>query len=148
MRSAVFGDFRPVERTWERAARRATTPAETAVALVKRCVALETVSVPASATPERALGGDRGPEDRFVAAWSEALRNRAATLTRVCVQRPLSVPNLARLLANVAGETGLPRLAELLPRRPPTRAKASRRRRTRWRTRSWTSSRCVPRSEK
>ena len=113
MRSAVFGDFRPVEAYRERAARRATTPAETAVALVKRCVALETVSVPASATPERALGGDRGPEDRFVAAWSEALRNRAATLTRVCVQRPLSVPNLARLLANVAGETGLPRLAEL-----------------------------------
>ena len=113
MRSAVFGDFRPVEAYRERAARRATTPAETAVALVKRCVALETVSVPASATPERALGGDRGPEDRFVAAWSEALRDRAATLARVCVQRPISVPNLARLLANVAGETGLPRLAEL-----------------------------------
>ena len=114
MRSAVFGDFRPVEAYRERAARRATTPAETAVALVKRCAALETVSVPVSAAPDaKPPGGDEGLEDRFVAAWTEALRDRALTLARVCVQRPLSAPNLARLLANVAGETRLPRLKEL-----------------------------------
>jgi hypothetical protein len=131
MRSAVFGDFRPVEAYHsENAARRATTPAETAVELVKRCVALETLSVPASATPEDKGDGDvlLSPEDRFVAAWTEALRDRAATLARVCVQRPLSVTNLARLVANVAGDTRLPRLAELYfaastdVRRAPTEA--------------------------
>ena len=107
MRSAVFGDFRPVEAYHsEHAARRATTPAETAVELVKRCVALETLSVPASATPEDKGDGDvlLSPEDRFVAAWTEPLRDRAVTLARVCVQRPLSVTNLARLVGNVAGD--------------------------------------------
>ena len=149
MRSAVFGDFRPVDAYRERAARRATTtPAETAVALVKRCVALETVSVPASATRN---ARSAATEARRTASWPPGPRPCATARrrSRACACRDRSACRTSRGSSRTSpARRGCLDSPSCTSRRPPTRAKASRRRRTRWRTRSWTSSRCVPRSEK
>ena len=113
MRHAVFGDFRPAEdyRGCVNVSRRFTLPAFEALSFIKRCAFLETVSIPASAVPEPGEGSTETARSRFIADWSDALRDRAGTLKVVCVQFPLSVFDLDALLANVA--PSLPRLAEL-----------------------------------
>lgn len=109
MRHAVLGDFRPTEdyrhMNWK--GRRFTLPATEALGFIKRCPFLETVSVPAGPPEPR----DSASQLSFVTAWADTLRDRSQTLTRLCIQRPLTIEALKQLLASVA--PSLPRLAEL-----------------------------------